>query len=206
MKEIIRLDGKWRLQSSAPAISPNTPLAVDLFPASADTARLSPRCRFRVLQPLSSSSINKKAKGVLEYISESGTPTEQSSILATASKRLPSSFPSDSMIIETEKRGRKRKLDDGDDLHYIKEFLDQGLPLSSITILLNEYRSALHLSPVSINTIRRYINRQSTIKKIKRGEKKSGSNDPSSPWSQARLHLCELLSVLMIIKKHLIMN
>ena len=166
---------------------------MDLHPPS---PRLSPRRQFThpsiASRPLSASSINKKAKGVLDYISESGTPIEQSSILAAASKRLPSS-PASCDSIETENRGRKRKLDDDDDLNYIKEFLDKGLPLSSITILLNEYRFTLHLPPISINTVRRYINRQSTIKRVKRGEKKSGSTDPSSPWSHARLHLCNQL-------------
>ena len=68
-KEIIRIDGTWRLQSAAPVLSTISPL--NLLPVS---PRLSPRRKFRVLQPLSTSSINKKAKRVLEYISESGTP------------------------------------------------------------------------------------------------------------------------------------
>ena len=113
-KEIIRVDGTWRLQSSVTAISPISPL--DLLPVS---PRLSPRRRFTnpsiASRSLSPSSINKKAKGVLEYISEAGSPIEQSLIISAVANHLPSSpssssssSSSDSMIIETEKRGRKR--------------------------------------------------------------------------------------------------
>jgi hypothetical protein len=148
----------------------------------------------RTARPLSASAINKKARAVLEYAAPLGNKSEQSIIISTALSRLPDLLPPPLSAVSapsSERRGRKRKLADYEDLEFVGSHLAGNLSIEHVLVLLNADRSAVSLPLLSMSTLRRFIARQPAILPVPRGIKKSGNDDENSQWARARLALCQ---------------
>ena len=93
-----------------------------------------------------------------------------------------------------EGRGRKPLIDDlTPQAEVVYRTMESGLSLGNTVVLVNQWRRARGMDPLSYGALQYFVKRSSVMEVEKRGTKKSGKEDKTKAWSMARLAFCKQL-------------
>ena len=91
-------------------------------------------------------------------------------------------------------RGRKALIDDlTPQAEVVYRSMESGLSLGNTVILVNQWRRARSLDPLSYGALQFFVKNSSVMHVEKRGTKKSGKQDKTMGWCKARFAFCKQL-------------
>jgi hypothetical protein len=93
--------------------------------------------------------------------------------------------------IKSRRKGKFLIKKNSPESNLICDALQNGLSISQATCLVNEYRRAVNLLPISWSTVEAWSLQSPYLKRFRRGTKKSGSKEIDGVWAIARVAQCK---------------